>query len=711
MLKKANKYLFLSLAVLLHMGLPTFSQQVADTSFSPSKVVLSDSVLVTPDSLSLAQADSLGYKTDSTRTDTLLKEKSKWDFLTTGGNDSTYYSFYGHIFTVDDTNKVEFWNYSINVHEPQVYMYDSILEDFHITHPAFEKTINNGFLGNRGLAVKSNIFAEPNPKTGFIFAESFTPYLFNSSEVSYFNVKKPFTDFDVNIGPNEEQNLDLIHTQNINPYLNAFIQFKNFSGEGSYIDQETRNNAGTIGASYTKGRLATHFNWVFNRIEVSENGGVVDTYLITDSSLREDANMRLTDGSNYIKERQLFFDQKIGFLKTNVPDSATLGSYWFSLQYTFNQHKSIRIYEDADDSYYNSVTKDTLNLYANNFSGGATFDSTHYFHRNHNFRINLEENSRTYPFVGAYFGYGQQNTDYYYFNTDTLNYNSRNKNIRSYYFEAGIFRLKGKKFKFEGNYKLYIGGYRQGDMQLDGYISQKFGKYPKQLEIKGYGGIYVQTPDYLLTQYYSNHYRWENNFNSEKRTSLNFSLKYPFYKTEIGTRFNLLSDYIYFNTEALPTQYNQVFTVFDVYANNSFKFSKFGLRTRLNYQNTGNSEVLPLPMFSGYAALYWEPHIYFKDTGGRLKFQLGVDTYYWTSYYGQAYSPALAQFHNQKEQQVGNYPFVGAFWNLQLKRLRFFIRGEHVNFGRTKPLNYFYTPSYPTNQMVIRYGLNWTFYD
>ena len=221
-------------------------------------------------------------------------------------------------------------------------------------------------------------------------------------------------------------------------------------------------------------------------------------------------------------------------------------------------------------------TKEILNLYANNYSGGPTFDSSYYFHRNNNFRINLEENPNSYPFVGAFFGYGLQSTDYYYFNKDTIFDNSHSNTLKSSYFEGGMYRLKGKKFKFQANYKLFVSGYRKNDMQLDGFISNQFGKDKRQFEIKGYGGIYVETPDYFLTRYYSNHYRWNNNFISEKRTSINVNLTYPYYKTEIGSRFNLLTDYIYFNNDALPEQSDKTFSVFDVYLNNTFEFWKFG---------------------------------------------------------------------------------------------------------------------------------------
>jgi len=71
----------------------------------------------------------------------------------------------------------------------------------------------------------------------------------------------------------------------------------------------------------------------------------------------------------------------------------------------------------------------------------------------------------------------------------------------------------------------------------------------------------------------------------------------------------------------------------------------------------------------------------------------------------------LGRFFNQKEVTVGDYPFVGFFTNFEIKRLRFYLRFEHANYGITEPRNYFNTPYYPTNRNTFRYGLVWTFYD
>jgi len=392
-----------------------------------------------------------------------------------------------------------------------------------------------------------------------------------------------------------------------------------------------------------------------------------------------------------------------------VPDTAKFGGYWFSFQYNYQRQKAAKMYEDESDSYTNKDGQ-VFHLYENTYNGTSTFDSTNFKTSKHLFRLNLEENPNSYPFVGAFASLGFENTDYYYFNKDTLfNYSNTSKK-NSQYADAGIYRIKGEKFSFSAKYVLYLSGYKQGDFRLDGYIRQKIGSEKNTVELKAEGGQYKETPDYFLQKYYSNHFRWNNNFRPEQRTTLKFTASMPGYNSQIGTRFSLLKDLIYFDETSLPTQYDNTFSIFDIFLNNQASFGKFGTVTRLNYQKTSNERILPLPEFSGYFSLFFAPDIHFNETKGRIRFQLGADVSYFTSYMGQGYTPATAVFYNQSNQLIGNYPFVGAFWNVEIKRLRFYLRAEHINYGLMQS-NYFYTPSYPTNRLVIRYGVTWAFYD
>ncbi|OFX60758.1 MAG: hypothetical protein A2W84_10605 [Bacteroidetes bacterium GWC2_40_13] len=710
-----NRQLHILLVWLLVLGCTNVWAQAGQVSTA------GDSTLVNADS---TIPDSLGHPQDTLKVlpltnhvdndtlrqknDTTLKA-SKWDFLT-GGNDSTYYSFYGHLLNVDDSIIVKHWTYNTGIHELTISAYDSSLYDFHQHQPGYRYSINNSYLGNIGLAMKSNIYFDPQPATDFLFMQSFSAYTFQRQNVDYYNVAKPFTKFGVNIGPKDEQDIDIVHTQNVNRYLNFSAHFKNYSGEGFYVNQKTRNNAGVFGASYTQGRLATHFNYIFNKVDVQENGGITDTYFVTGPTLATKLiSTRLTGGTNYFKDQQLFIDQKIGFLKTHVPDSATVGEFWFSLQYSYEQQKSSKIYTD-ESHLYQDLDGNNFYLYPNTYNASTTFDTCNFKIRKQNIRINLEENPRSYPFIGAYVGVGTEKMESYFFNKDTLFNYSHAYTKKSQYFEGGMYRQKGEKFSFLANYLIYLTGYKQGDFQMYGNIRQKFGSGKNQVEAKAEGGQYRETPDYFLQRYYSNHYRWQNNLNPQYRTELKFGLDIPGYHTKMGTRFSILKDYIYFDESATPAQYTNAFSVFDLYIDNRFDFWKFGTITRLNYQKTTNDRVLPLPEFSGYFSLFFQPDIYFKDTEGRMKFQLGVDVTYWTKFHGPAYSPALALFYNQSEQSIGNYPYVGAFWNFEIKRLRFYLRGEHLNYGYMER-NYFIASGYPSNRFVLRYGLVWTFYD
>lgn len=625
--------------------------------------------------------------------------------------DSTYYSLYGHLFSPDDTTLIHKWKFYSGKYDITISEYDSTLNDFYIYHPAFRKSIAHVYLGANGLATESALFFEPNPQTDYLFLESFTPYVYQPHIIDYYNVKRPFTKFSAHLGPKEEQNIRILHTQNINPYFNGFFKFNSFSTDGVYVDQGVRNNTGVIGGSYLKGRFATHVNYIFSKINPQESGGITDHEYITDTTRNvEEIPTRLTEGETQIKDRRFFIDQKIGFVKTKKTDSADFGNYWFSLQYNYNHQKTFKIYTDQPDNYISAYTKDTLNLYAHNYSGAATFDSNYFESNNHLLKLNLEEIPGRIPSVGAYFGIGYNNTRYGYFNKDTLFNHTHDTLVNNYFLEAGIYRYRSKFLKFSGSYRFYLAGYKQNDMSLKGNLHLDIGKGKNRMDFKSSGSIEVETPDYFYQRYYSNHFRWENSFKPVKRNKLSASIHYPRFNLSGGVNYSLLKDNIFFNQEAIPEQESDFISVVEANIQNHLDFWRFNLKTKAYYQKTGNNRVMPLPEFAGYASLYYEQEVFFKHTGGIITIQLGTDVYYFSSYHAPAYNPATALFYNQSEKLIGNYPYLGAFFSVEIKRLRFYIRGQHLNYDISQR-NYFASPNYPTTKQTVKYGLTWTFYN
>ena len=81
-----------------------------------------------------------------------------------------------------------------------------------------------------------------------------------------------------------------------------------------------------------------------------------------------------------------------------------------------------------------------------------------------------------------------------------------------------------------------------------------------------------------------------------------------------------------------------------------------------------------------------------------LRLQIGLDGRYNTKYYAPGYNPALSVYYNQREVETGNYPYMDAFVMGKWKRMRIFLKYQHVNKGLFGNGEYFSAARYPLNR-------------
>lgn len=630
------------------------------------------------------------------------------------------FGLYRKVFIEPDSGTIHYWTYSPNTYELPMQVYDSTNLDFlSVYKAAYRDGKINLFLSQVGTAIKSQEFFRPNEKTRFLFAQSFTPYMHQPSTELFYNAKQPFTCFEYYSGPKEEQNINLTHTQNVTKGLNLFFKYNSTGGEGEYVNNKTRVFSGSFGGSYTQGRFATHAGYFFSKINNVENGGITDTYYVGDTLVSEkEVPMRLSDARTVLKDKQLFFNQKIGFVKGRESDSIDTGGYWFSLQYTFERQKSGKLYTDKTTSYLPYGVQrntDSLNVYEHNYSNKRSTLDTCYYNDNHNqIRLNLEEIKNPYAPFGLYGAIGFEKQRYYYFNIDTLFNNTQAKNHKNKYFEGGLHRTRGI-LQFAGSARLYVSGYKQGDFSMSGYITQFFGKKDNAASITINGLMEKERADYFYTNYQSNHFKWNNNFTKDPLTTkVSAKLNIPQFRTVVESNIALLNNYIYLNSKAMPTQAKSEVAMFDIHLRNHIDAAGFHLISRINLQYSSDTAIIQVPTISAYESLFYEREIYFKETNGKLKFQLGVDLTYWSKYYAPMYNPALALFHNQNNLQIGNYPFIGAFVHVQIKEVRFFVRMnqlDRIMFENKSNMKYYTAPLYPVNGDGVNFGIVWPFYN
>ena len=143
----------------------------------------------------------------------------------------------------------------------------------------------------------------------------------------------------------------------------------------------------------------------------------------------------------------------------------------------------------------------------------------------------------------------------------------------------------------------------------------------------------------------------------------------PISPSEAGLQQGVVGSKVYYGADSRIAQHDGTVSLTSVYARKDFRFGGFHLDNRVLLQWSTNQEVVPVPLLGAYLSYYYE----FWVVRDVLRLQIGLDGRYHTRYRAPSYNPALSAFYNQREVEVGNYPYVDAFAMAKWKRMRIFL--------------------------------------
>jgi len=636
-----------------------------------------------------------------------------------------------------DTSKIiiQAWSLTDNFTATKPYKIDTSLISFQIFNPLFINSISNSWLGNLGAASISNIYSE-RKYHDFLFLQPYLGYIHLPESQYYINTKRPYTRVTYTSGGTKkkaEQSIKFIHTQNVTRDFNIGGTYDIHSTEGQYQYQKTKDGAITFFANYIKDNYSIHGNINFNKINVLENGGITDDKFIEDTTVNtETIPVHLFEATNVIKNNSLFIVQQIHLRKkelkqetdsvadnivntdTNNLEIAGLNNSSNSLVHIFKYEKTHRQYIDNQPSgefYANDVF--FINLTKTNDIASLRFLSNTLLWKFNQQKSDLNT-----------FGFQVSLTNQFakYFNrtpTDTIVTNNLNDTIIKKSVEKDFVNNSfGVKFikQFEKKWTLslsgtyFFSGYKSGDIYVKSFVNKLIPGEKTTSNLTLSGIINKRRPDYLLNNYASNHFLWNNDFDDINEITLDLNFSNQKYKFETGIKYINIDNYVYFDTTAYPIQEASGFGVISAYVYKNFDIGKFFIKNKIIYQHSTNKQVLRLPELSIFNSIYFEQIIRFKVTGGVIFSQIGFDIYYNTKFYSSAYMPATGSFYEQNTKELGNYPYIDVFINARVKRTRFFFKYAHVNAGLFDK-NYFTALHYPMNFRTFKFGVLWTFYD
>ena len=289
--------------------------------------------------------------------------------------------------------------------------------------------------------------------------------------------------------------------------------------------------------------------------------------------------------------------------------------------------------------------------------------------------------------------------------SDTINNRATNKYTGTY-LTAGTFNMDSTTmFNFDIWGSFCLAGEYSADYSLEGKIVQYLSRN-RNSSVTAYALLETTTPNRYYDQYTGNHNQWETNFSKIHAYNIKGHYNNKRLRTEVGIALNNTKNYIYFDTTAYPRQYDGNLVVFTAWAKQIFRLGKFYFDQKVYYQICNKDEVLQLPKVALYSHNYYQNRLFKKVLG----LQIGIDLFYNTSFYSNAYDPSIMQFYNQDIEKTGNYPKLDVFLTLNIKRADLFVKYEHAN-ERLGSRDYFSAYTYPINPAKVKFGIRWNFFD
>jgi len=564
---------------------------------------------------------------------------------------------------------------------------------------------NNQFFANLGNQSSASypLLYTLNTGANFRFRpDVFNPYKMKDDSIRFYISESPFSHIRYHLGTAKEQKLDLNFAQRIGSgiYLGLSARFAN--APGIYLRQRAFNAGAAFYAAflYPSQRYGALVTFKTDRAANNENGGIKNAPDFTNNleSQRNAIATNLSNSINRSKDIGIVFQQYFNILKptvvhktdsttTLVPRKFDAGRIVHTLRYT----RSGSAYQDFSPAnnfgYYPGYFVDTL----------AIYDSVLLTHFENCIVYSNEVPDTLGKSFPLQYSFGLR------FQTDRLHRDTTMTDVFRQTVPFGMLKgiIKQKTF-FKASAFLVLGGYNGGDFSLDGSFYQFFGKHNHKAYLNVSQGL--KHPDFYYNSYYTDYFSWNNSFKAQTYIKGEFGVVLKGF--DVKATYTRLTNYVYLNQQVVPQQYSDGLTVLAGQVSKEFRIKHWITTVYAAAQQVTPDSILQLPIFMGKLTLCYDIELFKKA----LHAQAGISGTYHSEWYQDAYMPAIRAFYKQRTYMAGNYPYLDAFVNLNIKRARIFVKYEHFN-AALMGYNYMIVPDYPQADAAFKFGISWLFFD
>lgn len=585
-----------------------------------------------------------------------------------------------------------------------------------------------------GLLHTSNLFSphhiidffDKRDAHDYIFVNAYPLFAYRPADLIFYNTHLPYTNAAYTTSGSNRQSNDRLRVNfvgNLNKHLGVGSFLDYVYARGEYIGTATKPLTWSSYLYYDSEQYKATLSYNLSKLANQENGGILNRgYVLTpddyDDSFTQGYTMpvKLEDTWNDMNGYNVHFTHSydLGMWDeyTNPNDTTELleqftsvASIFHSFDYEHYDHKFIT--DSLGDNGRRERPRNPFFPGIPNYNLRNTLDSTEYTSLSTylGFRIN-EGFSRWSQFgLAAFVGFQHQR---YTMMQDTLdlNYIQRVHASNSLFIGGQISRQLSDHFTFDATARFGLSGDKSKDIDITGHLQTIIPAGRKDsITVQASGYFRNQNVSYMTNHFFSNHFKWNEDFSAEKRLHLEGKFRYSLTGTEAKIGIEHITNYHYFDSNFLPAEADERVEIMSAEFSQKLHWRAIHWDNRVLFQTSYDNPVMPLPAFSVESDLSLRFVI-----AHALTAQLGATAYYTSKYYAPTYQPATQQFALQpndpdKAFECGGFPLVDAYLNCNLKKIKFFIMysGIGTNFFST---NTFLMPYYPVQTPRLQYGVS-----
>ena len=648
------------------------------------------------------------------------------------------------------------WTHEREFHKMDIKIPDTTANFRFHDYPFFRKDVNATWLGVAGSAVQYYNYFNRTSENGVSFYQPYESWTYSAKTLPFYNTKTAYTELSYTgtLFANTQKasdNLHILTSQNIFPEFNYTLEYNRFGGNGIMENETTANKSLSASFNYTGKKYLMHAGYIHNKITRNENGGTTDNAMVRDTTLdAREYPIHLSKASNKIVKKTFFLDQqyRIPFTFINTirdkkwdkayrerilasGDSLMIASVDSLVLLAAQEREAARDTLDPEDittafighsSEYSVFRKRYEDQISNSDEIARQFYRDFLYNPTNSYdstRVSKLENRvflRLQPWADDAIvsklnaGVGNRITNWYDFDPTFLKGNT-NTIWNSSFVYAGVEGQLRDYIHWDASGDYVFLGSEMNDMSIKAnalftlHPFRRARKSPVSLNV--HFETSLKEPEHYHNHFYSNHFKWNNDFRKTSETKLQARLDIPKWKVSAEVGYALLDGNIYFDSLAVVRQNTSPMSVLSASLSKDFAFGPLRMDNRLLFQVSSNQDVVPVPTLAANSRLYLQ----FDISKGTMKMQLGGDVWYNTLYYSPAWNPAVGVFYNQKQTQYHNGPVIDAFINVQWKRACIFLKAENVGQGWPMEKNdYFSAHHYIRTQRALKFGVYWPFY-